>query len=109
MAGGIMTTACKKEEMKKETNLQGHSWKTSDWILTKSNVQINGSICNEYTDIKTRQKLYEVILCSKAINFDQDFHEKSLTHPAYCSDAGNECKNVTIDGEPVILLKDNTR
>jgi len=108
LAGGIMTTACKKEEMKKETNQQGHSWKTGDWVMTKSNVQINGSLCDEYQNKKTGQVVYEVKENKGTVNYDKSFKEYDDFGHTDCKGKGNTCTVWVIGGERVILVKPGT-
>jgi len=107
LAGGIMMNACKKEEMKKETNQQGHSWKTSDWVIIKSNVVVNGIVCDEYMNKKTGQIIYETKE-NKAVNWDKSFKEIDEFGHTDCKGKGNTCTVWIIDGERVILVKPGT-
>ncbi|NSW45916.1 MAG: hypothetical protein HPY79_08905 [Bacteroidales bacterium] len=91
--------------MKKETNQQGHSWKTSDWVLTKSSIIVEGTVCDEYQNQITSQIVYEGKINNKEIVYD-----KAVTTDPFgkisCPSSGNNCKIVNIDGARAYLIKD---
>ncbi|NSW45912.1 MAG: hypothetical protein HPY79_08885 [Bacteroidales bacterium] len=105
MAGGIMTTACKKEEMKKETNQQGHSWKTSDWVLTKSSIIVEGTVCDEYQNQITGQIVYEGKEDSKQITYDKTPYYIDQFQHLDCKAPGHTCYKAIIGSDHVLIIK----
>ncbi|HOU97484.1 MAG TPA: hypothetical protein PLP65_01430 [Bacteroidales bacterium] len=103
LAGGIMFTTCKKEETPNVI---------SNKILIKKGVIYDAYLCDEYKDlygnisyiIKNKLKSHSV-----TVKLDRDYHPKSLTHPESCYDSGDECSNVTINGEKVIIVRSDAK
>ena len=100
-----MMTACKKEEMKKETNQQGHSWKTSDWVMTKSSIIVEGTLCDEYQNQITGQIVYEGKEDSKQITYDKTPYFTDDFKHLDCKAPGHTCYKAVIEGEHVLIIK----
>ncbi|GAB4450299.1 MAG: hypothetical protein Fur0028_05710 [Bacteroidales bacterium] len=109
LSGGIMLTACKKEnnEMPAKHD-QLHSWKTSDWIMTKNAIVVEGTLCDEYQNQLTGQLVYEAKEESKAVNWNKKAI-KNGEGKVDCKDAGSNCVKTVISGEDVIILKPGTK
>ena len=101
-----MMTACKKEEMKKETNQQGHSWKTNEWVLRKSSIIFEGTVCDEYQNQITGQIVYEAKEDSKKINYDKTPYYTNDFHHLDCKAPGHTCYKAIIDGDNVLIIKE---
>ncbi len=100
-----MFTSCKKENVMNET--KPSTWKTSNWVLTKTNVNLNGVICDEYTNVDTKQVVYETTEQSTKLPFDKKGETDQFGH-VICKNSGDNCCVTVIDGEEVIILKKGT-
>ena len=99
--GLIFATSCKKKEAPMQAT--NSSWKTSDWVLIKTGVNIEGTTCDLYRNTKTGQEVCEAVEKSRAITYDYDYWVDSFG-VSHCKFSGNECWTGTIDGEKVIIL-----
>ena len=91
---------------KNQNQLQ--SWKTSDWVMTKSSIIVEGTLCDEYQNQKTGQIVYEGMEESKAINFDKKLEPFDDYQHLDCRNKGNDCHVAVIDGERVLIVKPGT-
>ncbi|MCX7861469.1 MAG: hypothetical protein N2449_00540 [Bacteroidales bacterium] len=106
LAGSIMFTACKKDEIERTKQ---QSTKTSLWILSKSNVNINGILCDEYINTLTNQVVYYVSANqTKTVVFDKEYVIDPFGR-AYCINSQvKNCAIVIINKERYIILKEGT-
>ncbi len=100
--GLIFSTSCKKieEQPMQQTD---STWKTSDWILVKSGVNVQGTSCDLYKNVKTGQEVYEAQFLSRAFTYNLNYWVDEFG-AYHCSGAGNECWSGKIGGEEVIVL-----
>ena len=105
----IFATSCKREEALNSTS--NTNWKTSDWMLIKKNINVKGTLCNLYENIKTHQQIYEAVNnnISKALDYCHQFFPGCDGGVSKCYEQGNQCALTRIDGEDVIVLKNNSR
>jgi len=105
LAGGLIFTACKKDEKEtpSQTNLSQSSWKTSDWVLTKTNVKINGTASDEYTNKQTSQVVYEALEDTKEVVYTRYY--EYVEGVLKCPKGGTTCAEAIIDGQAVYILK----
>ncbi|MCX7863190.1 MAG: hypothetical protein N2449_09385 [Bacteroidales bacterium] len=109
LAGGIMFTACKKDVLETKSQSSNQSWKTSHWILTKSNVNMNGILCDEYTHKIINQKVYEVKSpYSKQVNYDRKV-SANIFGKLNCDKSGSNCAiGYDENGNRILLIKDGS-
>ncbi|MCX7863194.1 MAG: hypothetical protein N2449_09405 [Bacteroidales bacterium] len=108
LAGGIMFTACKKDVLETKSQSSNQSWKTSHWMLTKSNVNINGILCDEYTNRLTHQIVYEaksILKATTPIKFEYKRETIYGTNNIKCDDPGDNCWKGKVDGIDVFITR----
>jgi len=108
LVGGMIFTACKKEnnEMPRKQD-QLLSWKTSDWVMKKSSIIVEGILCDEYQNQLTGQVVYEAKDESKAVNWNKKAFRK-IDGSIDCKDCGSNCVKTVVSEEEVIILKPGT-
>ena len=96
----IFATSCKKEEALNSTS--NTNWKTSDWMLIKKNINVKGTLCNLYENIKTHQQIYEQVKESR-LNYTKQ--ARSTTNGIKCDVKGTNCWTGYVDDDFVIIIK----
>ncbi len=114
LAGVLMFTACKKEEVKNEGNFIKTSWEkeklSNVWIPSKEIVYIDSFSFKPYTNINTRQIIFEIIESENDKRpdppvFDGQLFTDYSTGKKICDLSGEECSNYEINGKLEIVVR----
>jgi len=106
LAGGMIFTACKKEnnEMPAKQD-QLHSWKTSEWVMKKSSIIVEGILCDEYQNQLTGQVVYEGLDENKQITYDKTPYFIDDFGHLDCRAPGHTCYKAIIGEDHVLIIK----
>ncbi len=116
MAGGLIFTACKKEDVKKETiqNKNETTWdyakKHDKWIVSKEIVYIDSIPCLVYKNEINGQLIYEVtenesLKAQSGFDFDSQLFRNDNGIGYKCELSGEECCNSTFHDVDVIIVR----